>query len=158
MLNEAELIENEVRIRDMRLTKEVLETRRSIARWLALSLGIINPGESRLSAIAVLDALLYYQFVKRVDPDVNQLIEYINTNWQNINEKTLRYHLLRLKKMGLIENSQTKFYFKTPSTGSKYDVELWASNLFKDEYNNVTTKVKEAVNELRNKYMNEVVK
>ncbi|MGB9732593.1 MAG: hypothetical protein ACP5JN_01365 [Candidatus Micrarchaeia archaeon] len=151
MLNEAELIENEITIRDMRLTKEVLETRRSIARWLALSLGIINPGESRLSAVAVLDALLYFQFIKKIDPDVGDLTRYISTNWQSINEKTLRYHLLRLKKMGIIENSQTKFYFKTPSTGEKYDVELWANSLFKEEYNNVISKVKEAVNELKNK-------
>ena len=59
-LNEAELIEKEMTIRNLRLTKEVLETRRSIARWLALSLGVINPGESRLSAVAVLDALMNF--------------------------------------------------------------------------------------------------
>ncbi|MFP3215597.1 MAG: hypothetical protein RXR32_03570 [Candidatus Micrarchaeota archaeon] len=151
MLNEAELIENEITLRDMRLTKEVLETRRSIARWLALSLGIINPGESRLSAIAVLDALLYFQFIKKLDPSITELKEYINNNWQNINEKTLRYHLLRLKKMGIIENSQGKFYFKMPEIGDKYDVEAWANNLFKEEFNNVINKVKEAVNELKNK-------
>ncbi|MFP3278741.1 MAG: hypothetical protein RXP92_00285 [Candidatus Micrarchaeota archaeon] len=151
MLNEAELIENEITLRDMRLTKEVLETRRSIARWLALSLGIINPGESRLSAIAVLDALLYFQFIKKLDPNIAELKEYINNNWQNINEKTLRYHLLRLKKMGIIENSQGKFYFKMPEIGDKYDVEAWANNLFKEEFNNVINKVKEAVNELKNK-------
>jgi len=151
MLNEAELIENEITLRDMRLTKEVLETRRSIARWLALSLGVINPGESRLSAIAVLDALLYFQFIKKLDPSITELKEYINNNWQNINEKTLRYHLLRLKKMGIIENSQGKFYFKMPEIGDKYDVEAWANNLFKEEFNNVINKVKEAVNELKNK-------
>jgi len=151
MLNEAELIENAITLRDMRLTKEVLETRRSIARWLALSLGVINPGESRLSAIAVLDALLYFQFIKKLDPSITELKEYINNNWQNINEKTLRYHLLRLKKMGIIENSQGKFYFKMPEIGDKYDVEAWANNLFKEEFNNVINKVKEAINELKNK-------
>ncbi|MGC8699548.1 MAG: hypothetical protein ACP5RK_00900 [Candidatus Micrarchaeia archaeon] len=157
MLNEAELIENEITLRDMRLTKEVLETRRSIARWLALSLGIINPGESRLSAIAVLDALLYFQFIKREDPDVESLTKYISANWQPINEKTLRYHLLRLKKMGIVENSQAKFYFKTPGIGDKYDVDLWAGNLFKEEYNNVISKIKEAIKELKNKPANEVL-
>ncbi len=151
MLNEASLIENEIRLRDLRLTKEVLETRRSIARWLALSIGIINPGESRLSAIAVFDALLFFQFVKKIDPNVEQLKEYIKNNWQEINEKTLRYHLLRFKRMGLVENSQTKFYFKTPNIGDKYDTELWANNLFREEYNNIIVKVKEALNELKNK-------
>ena len=55
-LNEASLIESEITIRNLRLPGEVLETRRAAIRWLALSLGIINPGESRLSSLAVLDA------------------------------------------------------------------------------------------------------
>jgi len=114
-------------------------------------LPVINPGESRLSAVAVLDALLYFQFIKKLDPNVVELKAYINTNWQNINEKTLRYHLLRLKKMGVVENSQGKFYFKMPGIGDRYDVEAWANNLFKGEFNNVISKVKEAVNELKNK-------
>ena len=111
-LNEASLIENEITVRNLKLPKEVLETRRSAIRWLALSLGILNPGESRLSSLAVLDALVHFQFIKNVDPNVKELAEYINTNWEEINEKTLRYHLLRMKKMGFVENSQAKFYFK----------------------------------------------
>ena len=43
-INESKLIEHELVIRRLRLPKEVLETRRAIVRWLALSLGIINPG------------------------------------------------------------------------------------------------------------------
>jgi len=38
-----------------------------------------------------------------------------------------------------------------PGIGDKYDVEAWANNLFKEEFNNVINKVKEAVNELKNK-------
>ena len=68
-----------------------------MVRWLALSLGIINPGETRLSAIYVLDAMLYFQFQKKQDPNVEELSEYISKSWQPINEKTLRYHLLQLK-------------------------------------------------------------
>ncbi|MEM3212124.1 MAG: hypothetical protein QXR85_02335, partial [Candidatus Micrarchaeaceae archaeon] len=67
MLNEAELIEKETIYRQLRIDAEALETRRSMARWLALSLGIINPGETRQSAVAVLDALVNYQFVKKED-------------------------------------------------------------------------------------------
>jgi len=151
MLNEAELIEREITIRDLRLTKEVVETRRSIVRWLALSLGIINPGESRLSAIAVLDALIYHQFIKKTDPNIDDIISYINSNWQQMNEKTLRYHLLRMKNMGFLENSQGKFYFKAPSIGDKYDIASWADNLFAEDYKEVRNKIKEAMNELKNR-------
>lgn len=117
-INEAELIEKEITIRNLRLTKEVLETRRSTVRWLALTLGILNPGESRLSSIAVLDALVQYQFVKNMDPTVDDLMAYINANWESINEKTLRYHLLRMKKAGLVENSGGSSISSSPASAT----------------------------------------
>lgn len=150
-LNEAELIEKELTVRNLRLTKEVLETRRSIARWLALSLGVINPGESRLSAVAVLDSLVYFQFVKRADPDYKELSEYIGQNWEEMNEKTLRYHLLRMKRMGLIENSKGRFYFKPPSVGDRFEPGIWAASLFEEDHKQIAEKVGEAIKELRNR-------
>lgn len=150
-LNEAELIEREMTLRNLRLTKEVLETRRSIARWLALSLGVINPGESRLSAVAVLDAMMNFQFMKQQDPTYDDLERYISENWEQMNEKTLRYHLLRMKKLGLIENSKGKFYLKPPSVGDRYDASVWASTLFNEEFRQISQKVAEAIKELKNK-------
>lgn len=150
-LNESSLIERELTIRNLRLTKEVLETKRSIVRWLALSLGIINPGESRLSAVAILDALVYFQFVKKSDPSVPELTEYINKNWEGINEKTLRYHLLRMKKMGFVENSKGTFYLKPPMVGDKYDYEAWSKSLFENDYKQVSAKVAEALKELKSR-------
>ncbi|MGC8479572.1 MAG: hypothetical protein ACP5M9_02800 [Candidatus Micrarchaeia archaeon] len=150
-LNEAELIERELTIRDLRVSKEVLETKRSAARWLALSLGIINPGESRLSSIAVLDSLIYFQFIKKYDPTVKDMIEYINTNWEVINEKTLRYHLLRMKKMGFIDNEQSKFYFKPPSIGDRFDPDVWSSSMFEFFYKDISKKIGGVINDLKNK-------
>jgi hypothetical protein len=150
-LGESELIEKELTLRNMRLTKEVLETRRSTARWLALSLGILNPGESRLSAVAVLDALINFQFVKKKDPTASELMEYISKNWEAMNEKTLRYHLLRMKKMGLVDNAQAKFCLKQPSMGDKYDAQTWAAALYENDYKEIASKIAEAIKELKNK-------
>lgn len=150
-LNEAELIERELTIRNLRLSREVLETRRAAIRWLALSLGILNPGESRLSSLAVLDSLVYFQFIKRQDPSVKEMLEYISTNWESINEKTLRYHLLRMKKMGFIENSQSLFYFKAPSMGDRYDAYSWSLSMFGLFYKDVAEKVGEVVKDMKNK-------
>ena len=150
-LNEAALIETEITLRNLRLTGEVLETRRSIARWLALSLGVINPGESRLSAVAVLDALVNFQFVKNLDPNYSDLEKYIGENWEQMNEKTLRYHLLKLKNMGLVENSKGKFYFKPPSMGDRFDATMWANKLFEQEHMQIASKIGEAIKELKKK-------
>ena len=80
-VNESNLIENELTLRDLRITKEVTETRRSVVRWLALAMGIISPGESRLTAVSVFDSLLYFQFTERKDPSVEELMEYITRLW-----------------------------------------------------------------------------
>lgn len=157
-LSESELIDKEVTLRNMRLTKEVLETRRSIVRWLALSLGVINPGESRLSSVAVLDALMNFQFIKKSDPTVGELSDYITKNWEPMNEKTLRYHLLRMKKMGLVENSQGKFFLKPPAVGDKYDALTWATGLYESDYKDIASKISEAIRELRNKSSMDVIK
>ncbi len=150
-LNEAELIQREITIRSLRITKEVLETRRAMIRWLALSLGIINPGESRLSALAVLDALIHYQFVKKTEPSAQDLTDYINANWEQINEKTLRYHLGRIKKMGFVENAHGKFYFKPPVVGDKYDAAVWARGVLEADYKDIAMNVGSVINELKNK-------
>lgn len=150
-LNEASLIESEITLRNLRLTNEVLETRRSAIRWLALSLGIINPGESRLSSLAVLDAMIHFQFVKSTEPTVKDLVDYINANWESINEKTLRYHLLRMKKMGFVENSSGKFYFRTPSTGDRYDPENWATHLFEANYKDISSKISSVIKDVKSK-------
>ena len=150
-LNEAELIERELTLRSLRLSKEVLETRRSAVRWLALSLGILNPGESRLSSLAVLDAMIYFQFVKRQDPTVKELTEYINASWEPINEKTLRYHLLRMKRMGFLQNEQGRFYFRPPKIGDRFDAYLWSSGVFESFYKEIAEKVGEVVDDLKSK-------
>jgi hypothetical protein len=150
-LSEAELIEKELTVRNLRLSREVLDTRRSSVRWLALSLGILNPGETRLSSLAVLDSLIYFQFLKKHDPTVKEMTEYINKNWEEINEKTLRYHLLRMKKMGFVENGQGKFYFKPPQVGDKYDASNWSLGVFESFYKDVSGKIGEVIKDLKTK-------
>lgn len=128
MLNESSLIESELRIRSLSIGKEVMETRRSMVRWLALSLGVISPGETRLSAIAVLDAMLHFQFGEKLDPAIPQIIEYISAQWEPINEKTLRYHMLQFKKMQLIDGDKGRYHFIWPEIGERYEPEEWIKN------------------------------
>ncbi len=151
-LNEADLIEHEVTIRNLRFTKEVAETRRSLIRWLALSLGVINPGESRLSALAVLDSMLHFQFNQKKDPNVEEILEYINSAWGDpMNEKTLRYHLLQLSKAKIVDHSKGKYYLVHPQVGREYDEEEWVNHYFSMEIAPIKEKLIAAMKELRNK-------
>lgn len=148
MLNEAKLVERELTLRNLQINKEVMETRRSIVRWLALSIGVISPGESRLTAVSVLDALLYFSFKEKRDPDVPEMVDYITRSWGPINEKTLRYHLLQLKKMNIASNSGGKYSLVWPDIGERYDAEGWVAGYIDRETLPIKDKLKIAVKEL----------
>lgn len=148
-VNEAKLIERELTLRNLQMTKEVMETRRSIVRWLALALGVISPGESRLSAVSVLDAVLYFQFNEQKDPTVPEMSEYIGKNWGEINEKTLRYHLLQLKKSTIVDNEKGRYFLVKPGIGDRYDADAWIRNYLDRQVNPIREKISIAIKELR---------
>lgn len=147
-LNESKFIENEVTLRDLRFSGETAETRRSLVRWLALSLGVINPGESRQTAISVLDGILYFQFSLKKDPEVGELSQYIEKNWAPVNEKTLRYHLLQLKKARIVDNSKGRYALVWPDVGDKYDEVTWVNGYFNSVVEPIKERVKLALKEL----------
>lgn len=148
-ISEAKLIEKEITLRNLRVSKEMMETRRSMIRWLALSLGIINPGESRQGAIAVLDALLYFQFALKRDPSVEELMEHIDTTWGPINEKTLRYHLLQLKKAKMLDNSKSHYFLVHSGTVERYDELAWLSDYIDREVIPIKENISKVLKELK---------
>jgi DNA-binding transcriptional ArsR family regulator len=150
-VNESKLIEAELTLRDLRITKDVLETRRSMVRWLALALGIISPGESRLSAVSVLDAILYFQFQEKKDPTVEELSDYINKKWSPINEKTLRYHLLQLKKAGIVNNSKGKYFLKRDEGIDSNDIVGWVNSYIDSRVEPIKGKIANGMSELKNR-------
>ena len=151
-LNEAKLIEREITVRNLTLTKEVTETRRSLVRWLAVSLGVINPGETRQAAIQVFDSIMFFQFHERRDPEVPEMMEYISTAWgEPINEKTLRYHLLQLSKSNIVKHAKGKYFLPQPDGAEKYDGEAWVNHYFNTEITPIKDKLVVAMRELKNR-------
>ena len=113
--------------------------------------GVISPGESRLTAISVLDALFYFSFKERKDPDVPEMIDYIGRAWGPINEKTLRYHLLQLKKINITTNSGGRYSLVWPDIGEKYDAEGWVGSYIDRETKPIKEKLMMAVKELKDR-------
>ena len=75
---ESQLIRGECLVRDLQFNEEVKMTRKSLVRYLALSLGLISPNETRAGLLEVLEALLYFHFRKRhgeADPDIYQILD-----------------------------------------------------------------------------------
>lgn len=145
---EAKLINSEVVVRDMQLTDEVKMTRKSLLRWVALSMGLISPNESRDTVIMLFEALLHYSF-RGKEPDVHQIMEYVQKAGAKTGEKTVRYHLLQLKKRKLLESSGGKYRFVVPpDTGAK-DVGESLEYAYVGQVNSSFGKVKQAVKRLK---------
>jgi DNA-binding transcriptional ArsR family regulator len=148
---EAALIERELVIRDMQLTKEVRMTKKSLVRWLALALGLISPNESRKSVIDLLEALFYFQFSENKDPDAHELAEYMRKNHEEaaVSEKTVLYHLLQLKNAGLVKREKGRYFFTVSPYSEKGDVAGAIEYNYKSRYDAAFLKIQEALNSLR---------
>lgn len=141
---EAKLIRSEIIIRDMQLTDDVKMTRNSLVRWLALATGFISPNESRRGAIALLDAMLGFSFEGK-EPDVHELLERIEENGHKLNEKALRYHLLVLRKKGLLERNKGKYRFAVPPSASDNEVATSFEHAYKKKSEESFARIKEAL-------------
>jgi len=148
MIPESKLIKKEVVLRELLLSKEVLETKNSLIRWIALSLGLINQNESRLSMLSVFEALVYFQFVEKKDVSFEEIMNYLQIHQQTLNEKSVRYHLLQLKRKGIIENKKGLWYF---SGSNKYDVNSWIDEYLNSFSNIIAPNIKTAFSNLLTK-------
>lgn len=141
MLPESQLIRREVVLRELLLSKEVLETKNSLLRWIALSLGLINQNESRLGVLSVFEAIVYFQFVEKKDVTFDEIMDYLKKTQQNLSEKSVRYHLLQLKRKGIIENRKGFWYF---ASSNKYDLNSWIDEYLNSFQNKIAPNIKEA--------------
>ncbi len=112
---ESELLRGECLVRDLQFSEEVKLTRKGLVRYLALSLGLISANETRTGLLEVMEALLAFHYERREtksDPDIHQLLERIaRIKKRAPNPKAVRYHLLQLKKLGIVETKRRRYRF-----------------------------------------------
>ncbi|MCD6226930.1 hypothetical protein J7J90_00340 [Candidatus Micrarchaeota archaeon] len=113
MIPESELVKSEIVLRDLVLSPDVKLSKKKQIRWLALSLGLISPGESRTLMLDVFEAIL-----NKIDMPFNsdQIVEEVcsmkkvkDDGEKKKVDKAVRYHLTRLIKMGLIERKKRNY-------------------------------------------------
>lgn len=143
------LVLSEQTIRDMQLTKEVKMTKRSLIRWIALSLGLINRKESRRAVLDVLEAIFYFQFAKKQDPTTKDIIDYISKLSNGTKEKSIRYHMSELVKKGIIQRTKRTYHFAIPLMSEKGDIVASLEQSYISNVQRAFEKVKEAVVDLK---------
>lgn len=111
MIPESQYIEASVLVRDMRMPQEVTLTKASLIRWLALALGLINPNESRKSLIDLVEVMLNHQLKARRGISVEEIMEKLKAGGKTCGEKTVRYHLLRMERKGVVRRKNKEYSF-----------------------------------------------
>lgn len=111
MLPESSLIRSELIIRDLSLPDEVKMARKSLVRWLALSLGLMLPNESRRLLLDVLETLVYFHVRNETPTTKDILAKLEEISGKAPYPKAVYYHLLRLKDIGLISRKKGRYWF-----------------------------------------------
>jgi len=150
MIPEAEHIEGTIIVRDMRLPQDVTLTKASLIRWLALALGLINPNESRKSLLDLIDVLFTVQMSGRSGITVEGIMEKLRDGRKSCSEKTVRYHLLKLEKRGVVRRKH-KEYSLVISDRDDLGIESIA-DAYDSKYNRAMSKIRYALSALRGKY------
>ncbi len=108
---ESKLIRSELTIRELAFPEETKLARKSLIRWVALSLGLMSPNESRQLLLDILEVLFYFH-AKKESPTTVQIIDKLNEmGGKKMNPKTVYYHLLRLKELGVISRKKGVYFF-----------------------------------------------
>ncbi len=110
MLPEARLIRSEFTIRDLSLPEEVMLARKSLIRWIALSLGLISHNESRKLLLDVLEVIILFHIEKEA-PTTTRIVErLIKLREKKPHIKSVYYHLLKLKENGILVRKKGRYY------------------------------------------------
>ncbi|MDD5172160.1 MAG: hypothetical protein PHF60_03940 [Candidatus ainarchaeum sp.] len=110
MIPESRLIMSEFTIRELSLPDDVLLARKSLIRWLALSLGMILPNESRKLLLDILEVLIEFH-VKNENPTTRDIIARLEEQTKaKQNPKAVYYHLQRLKGFGILSRKKGRYH------------------------------------------------
>jgi DNA-binding PadR family transcriptional regulator len=109
MIPESRLIKSELTIRELSLPDDVLLARKSLIRWVALSLGMILPNESRTLILDIMDVMFEYH-VRGESPTTKDIIATMEKRAnEKQNPKAVYYHLQRLKDAGIIRRKKGRY-------------------------------------------------
>jgi len=109
VIPESKFIKNEITLREMSLPDEVKLTRKSLIRWIALSLGLISPNESRKLMLDILEVLFLFHIQKEQPTTKDILSKLKEMTGKEANPKAVYYHLLKLKEAGVISRKKGNY-------------------------------------------------
>ncbi len=142
---ESELIKKEFVLRVLYPDSSVKLSKQSSIRFIALSLGLISPNESRTAVLDILEVLLD-SHMEGKGLTSYEIIEKLKS--KNIDEKTIYYHLKKLADYGIITKKSGEYFV---GDGFEKDFTKIVENLYKSALNDMLSSVKEVYLSLKHR-------
>lgn len=143
---EAELIRKTIILRKLDLPPSVLLTKRSLLRWLALSLGLISEKESRTALLEIMDALFYFLLKKEKNPTSEEIKNYLEREKHvQVSERLVRYHLNKLISLGLIMRKDGCYCINSAPNAERGDLVASADFYIRKEVEEWNSQIKRAL-------------
>ena len=151
MIPESKLIKSEITLRDLSLPDDIKLARKSLIRWLALSLGLISPNESHMLLLDILEVLISFH-VKNEQPTTVQILEALEklrSGEKKCHPKAVYYHLLRLKESGFISRKKGQYYIGDGDSGKLSQI---FRRIYSQKSDSVFKKIDEAFSSVESGY------
>ncbi len=141
---EGELVRKTIVLREMDLPPQIQLTKRSLLRWFALSFGLLNEQESRVTVLHILDSLFYLLFTEKKNPTTLEIKAFMSERFQiHTSEKLIRYHLNKLIDLHLLVRKQTRYHINHAPYGDRNDFvacfDYWVKQSTEKSLSNIQT-------------------
>lgn len=150
---ESELVRKVFTLRKMDLPPRVLLTKKSLLRWIALSLGLISENESRSTVIEILDAFFFFVFSREKNPSSQQIRAFLKKNRSlKVSEKLVRYHLNRLCELGFVVHQKGKYSLNPAPDAERSDFAAAFRYWYKRELEDSLPIIERALSKIQQAY------
>ncbi len=150
---ESDLVRKTFVLRKMDLPPQVLLTKKSLLRWIALSLGLISENESRSSLINILDAFFFFLFSKKSSPSSKEIKSFLEKNRGiSVSEKLVRYHLNRLCGLGIVSHSLGRYSLNPAPEAERDSLSDSFAHWFGGDLSGTVSSVERALGKLQGAY------
>ncbi|MCX8189794.1 MAG: hypothetical protein N3F05_01030 [Candidatus Diapherotrites archaeon] len=150
---EAELLRGELNLRKLDLPQSVTMTKRSLLRWVCLSIGLVSEKESRRIGIEVIDALFYFLFSEKKKPTADQIRKYLEEKKGiKTSERLVRYHLQKMLDINLIERKNGCYCINSAPNAEREDFVSAVEYHLRNEFEQSIKQIILGVDKLVEKY------
>jgi len=144
MIPEGRFIKKEIVLRELEKSNEEVSTRKSMIRKVVLSLGLVNPKESRTLVFDIFEIMLR---LSEDGANVADIHSKLTRMHESVSVKSVYYHIERMLSKGIVEKVRGNYRLLG---GKNFGTEI--KNMYKRETDEILSTVEQILRKLNNEY------